>query len=139
MTDILIDAGPLIAVLNRSDNHHAACARIIESLDCPFYTTMAVLTEAMHIVNKRVGGVAQEALWKMILRGDLILEHPSPGELARMAELMSKYNDRPMDFADASLVALAERLSLRKIFTLDRGDFSTYRVAGKSPFTIIGP
>ena len=100
---------------------------------------MAVLTEAMHIVHKRVGGAAQEALWKMILRGDLILEHPSPGELARMAELMNKYNDRPMDFADASLVALAERLSVRKIFTLDRGGFSTYRVAGKSPFTIIGP
>ncbi|BDI34196.1 hypothetical protein CCAX7_62470 [Capsulimonas corticalis] len=52
---------------------------------------------------------------------------------------MSKYNDRPMDFADASLVALAERLSLTKIFTVDRNDFSTYRIGRKTPFTIIGP
>lgn len=56
-----------------------------------------------------------------------------------MSELMDKYNDRPMDFADASLVALAERLSLTKVFTVDRSDFSTYRMAGKKPFTIVGP
>jgi predicted nucleic acid-binding protein len=137
--DILIDAGPLIAILNRRDKHHAECARIIESLNCAFYTTLSVLTEAMYIVRDRVGWAAQEALWKMILRGDLVLQHPSPGELLRMSELMDKYNDRPMDFADASLVALAERLSLTKIFTVDRSDFSTYRLSGKKPFTILGP
>ena len=62
----------------------------------------------------------------MINRGDLLLSHPSEHELLRMEELMGKYNDRPMDFADASLVALAERLALTKIFTVDRSDFSTY-------------
>lgn len=56
-----------------------------------------------------------------------------------MSELMGKYSDRPMDFADASLVALAERLSLTRIFTVARSDFSTYRLHGKKAFTIIGP
>lgn len=75
----------------------------------------------------------------MILRGDLLVEHPSPAELVRISEMMGKYNDRPMDFADASLVALAERLSLGRIFTVDQHDFSVYRLHGKKPFTIIGP
>lgn len=96
--DTIIDTGPLVAVLNRSDDYHADCSRLIRALDCPFYATMAVLTE-----------------------------------------VMGKYNDRPMDFADASLVALAERLSLDRIFTADRHDFSVYRLHGKKPFTIIGP
>src|SRR5689334_10603506 len=108
MADILIDTGPLIAVINRNDDHRATCSRLIRQLNCEFYTTVAVLTEAMYMAHARIGWPAQEALWKMVNRGDLILEHPSPGELIRMAELMSKYNDRPMDFADASLVALAE-------------------------------
>lgn len=137
--ETLIDAGPLIAVINRNDNHHVECARLLRALDTPFYTTLAVLTEAMYILWTRVGWAGQEGLWRMVLRGDLLLEHPSPAELVRMSELMSKYSDRPMDFADASLVALAERLSLDRIFTVDRRDFSVYRLHGKKPFTIIGP
>lgn len=138
-TNILIDAGPLLAILNRNDTHHDACAAIIEALDCPFYTTMPVITEAMYLLHARLGWVAQEALWRMILRGDLLLEHPSPQDLVRMSALMDKFNDRPMDFADASLVALAERLDVDKVFTVDRADFSTYRIGGKRAFTILGP
>ena len=137
--DTIIDTGPLVAVLNRSDDYHAECSRLIRALDCPFYTTMAVLTEVMYLLWRRVGWVAQEAMWRMILRGDLLVEHPSPAELVRISEMMGKYNDRPMDFADASLVALAERLSLDRIFTVDQHDFSVYRLHGKKPFTIIGP
>lgn len=137
--DTLIDTGPLVAVLNRNDDYHAECARLIQSLDCRFYTTLAVLTETMYLLGRRVGWAAQEALWTIILRGDLLIEHPSPSELVRMSELMSKYNDRPMDFADASLVALAERLSLDRIFTVDRKDFATYRLHGKKAFNVLGP
>ncbi len=135
----LVDAGPIIAVFNRNDDYHAECLRLYRALDCPFHTTLAVLSEAMYTLGARAGWYAQELLWKLILHGDLILEHPTPVELARMSELMGKYSDRPMDFADASLVALAERLSLDRIFTVDRRDFSVYRLHGKKPFTIIGP
>lgn len=139
MTDTLIDAGPLIAVMNRNDQHHRACSEIIQSLDSAFYTTLPVLTEAMYVTQARLGWRAQNALWRLVLRGDLMLEHPSGTDLSRMYELMESYRDRPMDFADASLVALAERLSLDKIFTVDRQDFSVYRLRGKKAFKIIGP
>ena len=66
-------------------------------------------------------------------------EHPTQPDLQRMAELMAKYADRPMDFADASLVATAERLRLERIVTLDRADFTIYQLYGRKPFVIVGP
>ncbi|MCX6378215.1 MAG: PIN domain-containing protein [Armatimonadetes bacterium] len=138
MIDTLIDTGPLVAIFNRSDSHHLECASLLRSLQAPFHTTLPVVTEAMYLCERRLGWKAQEALWKMLLRGDLLLHHPSPQELLRMAELMEKYSDHPMDFADASLVALAETLSLKRIFTLDYNDFSAYRMRGNRAFTLIG-
>ena len=135
----LIDAGPLVAVFNRNDGHYAECLWLYREMNAPSHTTLAVLAEAMYTLGARSGRYGQGLLWKLILRGDLIIEHPSPSELARMSELMGKHSDCPMDFADASLVALAERLSLDRIFTVDRRDFSTYRLHGKKAFTIIGP
>jgi uncharacterized protein len=138
MADTLVDAGPLIALISRGDRHHAECARIFRELDCPFVTTLPVLTEAMYLLQSYGGLAGQGALWKLIVRQDLLLEHPSLEDLVRMDSLMRKYSDLPMDFADASLVAVAERLSLSRIFTLDRRDFSVYRLHGKKRFTLIG-
>jgi predicted nucleic acid-binding protein len=135
----LIDAGPLIAVFNRNDDYYADCVRVYRALKRPFLTTLAVLAEAMYTLGARAGWYGQELLWRMMLHGDLVVEHLSPAELVRMSELMGKYRDRPMDFADASLVAVAERLGLERVFTVDRRDFSVYRLHGKQPFTIIGP
>jgi predicted nucleic acid-binding protein len=139
VVDTLIDAGPLLAAINRNDQWHAAAAALLRRLDCPFYTTLAVLTEAMHLLGRYTGPTGQAALWRMILRGDLIVEHPTPHDLRRMAELMARYADRPMDFADASLTAIAERLALERIVTIDRADFSIYRLRDRQPFVIVGP
>ncbi len=139
MIDTLIDAGPLLATINRNDNGHAESAALLRRLDCPFYTTLAVITEAMYLLGRHTGAPGQAALWRLILRGDLIVEHPTQRDLQRMADLMSRYADRPMDFADASLVAVAERLGLDRIVTLDRTDFSVYRLNDRKPFVIVGP
>jgi predicted nucleic acid-binding protein len=105
VVDTLIDAGPLLATINRNDQRHLECAALLRRLDCPFYTTLAVITEAMYLLGRYTGAAGQSALWRMILRGDLILEHPTHHDLRRMADLMDRYADRPMDFADASLTA----------------------------------
>jgi predicted nucleic acid-binding protein len=137
--DTLIDAGPLLATINRNDNRHAESAELLRRLDAPFYTTLAVVTEAMHLLGRYTGPPGQAALWRLILRGDLMVEHPTQRDLQRMADLMDRYADRPMDFADASLVAIAERLGLDRIVTLDRTDFSIYRLNDRKPFVIVGP
>ncbi|HLV78819.1 MAG TPA: PIN domain-containing protein [Chthonomonadaceae bacterium] len=139
MTDTLIDAGPLVAVVNRNDTNHRAAAALLRELNCPFTTTLPAITEAMYLAHARLGLRAQQALWKMLLRGDLILEHPTGEDLSRMHELMTKYADLPMDFADASLVAIAERLNLSRILTLDRDDFSVYRLHNRTPLLVIAP
>lgn len=139
MADTLVDAGPLIALLFRGDSCHTACVSLFRQMNVPFFTTLPVITESMYFLQKYGGATGQAALWKMILRGDLLLEHTEMADLVRMDALMSKYADLPMDFADASLVALAERLSLNRIFTLDRADFSVYRLHDTKPFTLITP
>lgn len=138
MVDTLVDTGPLVAVINRSDDWHAACAVVFRELDDPLYTTLPVVTEAMYLLG-RTRPSSHQQLWTLILRGDLIIEDLTMPDLRRMAELMDKYADLPMDFADASLVAVAERLGLERIFTIDRADFSVYRLHGKKRFTILGP
>lgn len=94
-------------------------------------TTWPAFTEAMHLLLSAGGFPAQQELWRMIVDGRVILRDLSPQEIARSAELMDKYRDQPMDLADASLVAVAESLSLHDIFTLDK-DFHVYRLAGGS-------
>ncbi|MCX6361022.1 MAG: PIN domain-containing protein [Armatimonadetes bacterium] len=135
----LVDAGPLIAAVNRGDTYHAACAALLRAQTDPLYTTMSVLTEAMYVAGARLGWTAQEALWRVSLRGDLLLVHPDSTDMQRMSALMHRYRDLPMDLADASLVVAAERLGTCRIITLDRKDFSVYRLHGRRAFEIAGP
>jgi hypothetical protein len=80
---------------------------------------------------------AQDALWEFLKRGAVTLLSVELRDFARMRELMKKYQDLPMDLADAALVRVAERETIRRIFTLDRRDFSLYRPEGVPPFKIL--
>lgn len=121
---ILVDTGPLVALHNPKDPASRRCA---ESLDCiggTLLTTVAVLTEAFHILP----GSQAESLMDFIDRGGVEVRELNDSLLSRSFRLMVKYADRPMDFADATLVATAEHANVRTVFTLDRDDFSTYRI-----------
>lgn len=133
----LTDAGPLIALVNRNDPHHAACMAVLASRPrAPLVTTWPCFTEAMYLLFRAGGYPAQEVLWRIVAAGRLALHDLSPLELARSAELMAKYRDRPMDLADATLVAAAESRSDQTVFTLD-SDFQMYRFAdGSSLLTL---
>ena len=135
MPDVLVDAGPLVALLDRSDSDHASCQQTLISLTGSLGTVWPVLTEAMYLL--RGYPVAQEALWEMIETGAVELLPLGRDDVPRMKELMRKYRDLPMDLADAALVRVAEREKLRRIFTLDRRDFQIYRPARIGRFAII--
>ncbi len=139
MAAILIDAGPLIAALNVHDKHHVICRTTLRQQRQPLISTLPVITEAMYFLGKIDGGKNRPALWELLFRDLIVIEDIGQDDLRRMSELMHKYADNPMDFADASLVAVAERLKTNQIFTVDRNDFSTYRLNGKTSFQIIGP
>ena len=98
-------------------------------------TSEAVLTEVFHLVAG--ARVEMEAAWKLIRSGAVVMSVIEHGELAQVHALMSRYKDRPMDFADATLVHLARRESLSTILTVDRADFETYRIEGKRRFRVL--
>lgn len=123
---ILTDAGPLVALFDRSDAYHGAISTTLHKISEPLATTLPVLTESFHLLG--AGSERTLALMKFIDDGPLQVLFLDRPRLARAFEIMSQYADTPMDFADASLVCMAEQHAIRRIFTLDRNDFSTYRI-----------
>jgi predicted nucleic acid-binding protein len=123
---IVTDTGPLVALFDPKDTEHRRARSILEGIREPLITTVAVLTEAFHILTPASQG--SDRLRDFVLEGGLTVRFFTPSSLERAFELMEKYSDHPMDLADASLVATAEELGTRKVFTLDRSDFTTYRV-----------
>lgn len=124
MARVLIDAGPIIAYFDRSDDWHAVCSKFIDAFVGQFITTTAVITEVMwHTRSDH--RVQNEFLRRVYLR--VFRDEPLVSEdYARIAELNSQYADLPADFADLSLIVLAERLRLQSIVTID-GEFDLYR------------
>lgn len=132
----LCDAGPLVSLLNRGDAQHQRCTQVLPSLSSPLLTTWPCLTEAMYLLGRLGGYPAQAGLWSYLRQGLLSLHVSSSAEVDRMEMLMAQYRDTPMDLADASLVAAAEVLRMRRIFTLDT-DFYVYRIGGTGTFEVV--
>ncbi|MBW4618363.1 MAG: PIN domain-containing protein [Cyanosarcina radialis HA8281-LM2] len=116
----LCDASPLIALINQSDINHTRCVNALSGLSAPLVTTRSCFTEAMYLLGRYGGWSAQQELWGYASDQILVLHFNGEDEQARMQVLMEQYRDLPMDLADASLVAAAEALNLKRIFTLDR-------------------
>jgi len=126
---ILVDAGPMVALLSADDQHRAPCSEAVRTLRGPLATVWPALTEAMHLLKPRP--LAQQTLLKQVENGALSLLPLAATDVPRMKELMRKYADRPMDLADAALVRVAERERIFTIFTVDRSDFAVYRPLGR--------
>jgi hypothetical protein len=131
----LADTGALLAYLDRTDSWHQPCREAIRQFRLPLATSSAVLTELFHLV----GDHAQEVdlVWGFIRSGAITVLPITDRDLPDIEALMRKYRDRPMDFADATLVHLAERESLATVFTIDHDDFETYRVGGRKRLRIL--
>ena len=131
----LIDTGALLALLDRDDRWHLACVEAFGTLRLPLVTSAAVLTELFHLIGDSSHEV--EAAWKLVRSGMLTVASISDADLPALYALMIRYLDRPMDFADATLVHLAHRESLTTIFTVDHNDFETYRIHGRRTFRVV--
>jgi uncharacterized protein len=123
--DVLLDTGPLVAVLDRRDQWHAECAAELPNVIRRCLTVEAVVTEACHLVA-RGGGPAHAPLDFLLAAGIPIVGLETGGH-RRATSLMHQYRRTPMDFADACLVALSEALLISTAFTTDRRGFRAYR------------
>ena len=133
--ELLLDTGALVSLLDRSQRRHAAFTAFFKGWDGPVVSTEAVLTEATHLVRRTPRGIA--TCLQFFLDGGAVLVPASSSALARCRVLVEKYSDQPMDYADATLVALAEELDTNLVFTTDRRDFEVYRLAGSRAFEIV--
>ena len=133
--NLVVDTGPLIALLDRSERNHERCVEVVREWRGQLVTTEAVLTEAMYLLNAT--WQAQQNCLELFTRATIVLLPSTPATLSRVMTLMKKYRDVPMDYADATLVALSEDLDTDLIFTLDLRGFRTYRKNVRTPFNIL--
>jgi len=132
--DILLDAGPLIALLDQGDPHHRACVDLWQEIAERCITTDAVVTESTHLVG-RAGAASLPLELLLAARVPVVsLERDAHEHAVR---LMRRYGLLPMDYADATLVIVAEIIRATTVFTLDRRGFSTYRKGNGESFRLL--
>jgi uncharacterized protein len=131
----LIDTGAILALVDKDDEWHDSCVTAYDRSRLPLLTTLAVLTEVFHLTRGDRRQIA--SVWTLLRSGAIQISRIDNEELPQVQTLMNDYADRPMDFADATLVHLGARESLSLILTVDRDDFETYRLPGRKKFTIL--
>lgn len=133
MASIIVDAGPLIALFRARDPHHARVTRFLSTNRTRLISTLPVLTEACHFLTAN----GKTALLAWIRRGGLWLHPITVDDFDEIAEIVTRYAERDIDFADATLIWLAGVSSTSDVMTLDRRDFLVYRTAGNKPFRLV--
>jgi uncharacterized protein len=131
---VIVDTGFWLALADQQDTYHKSAKHTLKQIDEPLITTWCVVTETCYMLLKRKGVPAQTAFMDSIANKAFELFDLQPHHAPRIAELMQKYGNLPMDLADASLVILAEELGHGRILSIDYRDFNTYRWKNKQPF-----
>ncbi len=132
----IVDTGPLVAFLDRAEQHHHWAAGQIQQLEAPLLVCEPVLAEAMFLLRSLPE--AQDALLGFLEKGALKIGFRVAEHIKELRALVRKYQDRPMSLADACVVRMAEVYERHEVFTLD-ADFSVYRKHGREPLVLIYP
>jgi uncharacterized protein len=132
----LVDTGPLVAVLNANDEHHAWARAVFGAVTPPVYTCEAVLSEAQFLLHERGGDPLAVLVW--VRQGVIDLAFEAAGEIERLMELQRSYRNLPMDFADACLVRMTETHERSRVLTTD-SHFRIYRRNGRQVIPLLAP
>jgi predicted nucleic acid-binding protein len=124
---ILVDTGPLVAAANRNDMHHRASAEALAGAPPPRLVLGMVIAEVAYLLARDAGSSVEAGFLRSFRTGFLAIVSPTTDDLTRAAELVEQYADLPLGTTDACIVALAERLNITELVTLDRRHFSVVR------------
>ena len=133
---VIVDTGPLVAMLVVRDQHHRWAKEVLETIEPPLLTCEAVISEACFLVSRLAGG--RDAVLSLLAKGIVKTAFSLAPEIERVRRLMQRYASVPMSLADACLVRMLETHSARSILTLD-GDFQIYRGNGRQILSVISP
>ncbi len=131
---VIMDTGPWVALIDRSESRHKECVNWFKQFRGEIYSSEAVLTEVLYLLNFSFAG--QAAAFDFLLNGAVTLVPSSVKSLAEVRKLMEKYQDLPMDFADGTLVGIAQDLGIYDAVTFDKRHFGLYRVE-KRAFSVV--
>ena len=131
----IIDTGPWVALIDRSESRYVECVQWLKNFSGRLYSTEAVLTEVLYILNFSI--TAQCAALDFVLESVIEMVPSNTKSLIKTKNLMKKYADLPMDFADATIVCLATETRIQNVITFDRKDFSIYKLPKKQSFAIM--
>lgn len=132
---ILVDTGPIVALLSRNDQHFDRCLQAAEQVGFPLLTCWPVLAEATHLIHRNGGELRDVLEW--VKQGRLELLGLDRTDLLAIDKILGRYSDQGFDLADAALMWLAEREGIEKVFTIDSADFATFRTAEGRASTLI--
>lgn len=135
MRNIILDTGAFVALLDKSENNHERCVNFFRYFKGTLLTTESVLTETIYLFSASIK--SQKACIEFILKDGAKLIPQSSNSLSRAIVLIENYKDIPMDFADATLVTLAEETGINEIFTLDIKGFNIFKIRGKRSFKLL--
>ena len=137
MARALVDTGALVAVFNRADRHHAAAAAWLASVRGGLLTTEAVVTETAYVLAASPQHQCAALRWVQRARAADLLCVQAVEDHAVIAAILERYASLPCDYADATLIALAEKTGVAAIATIDQRDFSVYRIRGRTRFRLL--
>ncbi|MBO0685863.1 MAG: PIN domain-containing protein [Candidatus Dormibacteraeota bacterium] len=134
---LIVDSGPLYAAADARDPNHNKCAELLRRARGPLLVPVLAVAEVAYLVGNRLGAKAELAFGLALANGELVVGALDPADLGRMTELVDQYLDLPLGLADASVVALAERLGATTIATLDHRHFSSVRPVHVPAFELV--
>ena len=137
---IVVDTGPLVAAALTKDNHHQRCVEFFNSVALAsqsFVIPAPIVTEVCYLLEREAGSRVEAAFLRSLSNGDFTLADLSTSDLDRMAVLVDTYDDLPLGAADASVLAVAERLGTDQIATLDRRHFNIVRPRHVTVLTLL--
>lgn len=134
MKPVLLDTGVIVALLDRSEQLHKACAAAVQEIEVPLITCEAVIAESCYLLRKLAG--ASEAVVENVAAGIFQVPFQLSQEAAAVKQILRKYRDRRIDLADACLIHLADEFGTGDILTLD-GDFGVYRWGRNKTFRVL--
>jgi uncharacterized protein len=133
----IIDTGVLLAAADDSDRAHQTCADLVEAAAGSLITTPLIIAETGYLIERQLGPVAEAGFYRSLGNADLLVEGLTATDWYRIAELVERYADFPLGGADASVVAVAERLGVTRIATLDHRHFQAVRPSHCEAFEIV--
>ncbi len=134
MKPVLLDTGVIVALLDRSEKFHKACAQTVREVEAPLVTCEAVITESCYLLRNLSG--ASEAVIENITAGIFQVPFQLSRDTAGVKQVLRKYKERKIDLADACLIRLADQFGTADILTLDQ-DFTIYRWGKNKPFRML--